>query len=313
MKPTSYFALSIFILIATACNASPSTSVVKATSDVEEGSGRQRLMIAPELPLEKLRRRIAEFEQGCVGMKEEPQVLEDQEPYVHWEFLPMGWICDLRFDIVKYVISAEDLEIIGVEYRDRKPRDITSKINGWTDTKRLRDIAVKITASQAREAARNYIKSHWKRTILEGLGEDKPELVFNGSYYRYSVNWSLQATEKMVLFGIRQVDVRINPTTGDVYQVDVTEIDPPKTCEISPEECLKIVKSEFADLKNLKVEYIQISTEYTKEMKKRSIWYASIRFTCPEDVVRINPIACNGLGTLIIDGNTGEVLEKSTL
>lgn len=308
MRLANNLGLSILILVVFACRASPSPTNETPMADVADISIPEGLKNPPTVPVEDLLRRIEVFEQGQAGMKRSPRHFRDQNPRIGHEFLPRGWVVTVRFDNERYVILAENLEIIGVEHLDRRPEDVTSSANGWIDTEELRDIAVEVSKEDARAAAIRFVESHWSRVVLEGLGEADINLWFNGSSYQYSAKWSSQATGNRILFGVRLVSVDVNPATGEVFKADLTEIESPKNCKIGPEEFLKMVEEEFKNLQGVEVSYIQSFTSYDREMTKRPYWSAFISYSCPERM----QIICYGHGSIRIDADTGEILEKST-
>lgn len=314
--------VTVFVL---ACDVSTSDSAPprdgsEASSDHSDsttGDGIHELfqLEKPKISLIELRRSLISFEQKQGSELDNMKFLQEDEPEVHWYFPPNGiWLADLRFQTARYFIAARDLKIIRVEYFNKKPSRVSDKGFDRSEIDEYRDIFVRITETQAEKAARDYVETHWSPSVLEGLGQAKVRLSRRNSAFCYSVSWSLQASGGRVLFGVRQIAVVVNPTTGVVYQVDITDVDPPDYYKISAEEFIKIVKEEFEGLKDvMNIKYIQLFTKYSeifvhgpkRVATKRAVWSAFFTFPCPE-----SPLICNGQGMLMIDADTGEILDK---
>ena len=313
MKHSICIGLSVFVLITTACQATPppldETAPQTQLADNAEVplSVLKRLKNPPKVPVEVLLERIEIFEKRSADKRFDSGYFRNQNPRVGYGFSSRGWDVTVHFDNERYVILAESLEIVGVRHLDRRPKDVTSSVNGWVDTEELRDIAVEVSKEDAQVAAIRFVESHWDRVVLEGLGEADIDLWFNGSSYQYLAKWSSQATGNRILFGVRSVRVYVNPTTGEVFEMTLAEIEAPKYSKIGPEEFLKMVEEEFQSLNGAEVMYIQSFTGYDREMMKRSYWSANIRYTCPKGI----PITCYGHASIRIDADTGEILERS--
>lgn len=304
---TLYFFLTMLIFVGTACGVSGSPPDPVPTPAISGTSTPAVINSFSETPVEDLRRRIAEFEGGENGISKGTQSPEGGLRLVHTYFGPRGRVFDLRSDIARYEIAADTLDIIRVEYVDREPPKVPFVSKGERDFDKLRKDVARITAEEARRAAIQYIRSHWEESFLQGLGERGAELVYHFGTYKFRVSWSLDATGRKIIFGVRRVSVYINPMTGEVCDVEAIRMDPPETTKIGPEEFLTIIKTEFQQLHDLEVERMVLGAVYTKEGTKRPFWSADIRYNCPKGI----QIMCYGRASIRIDADTGQIVEKS--
>lgn len=316
MKLTIYIGLPILVLMNSTCHArSLPTGEDHSTSSTENteapASALGGLKNPPMVSRGVLLEQIEKFESGNSEKRHDQDYFKERNPRICNGFDRYGWTVSVKFESEEYEFHEEPLKLTAVMYSNRKPRYGGGVTTAQGDRPGRGRIGPKVTATAASVTAREFVKDHWSKAVLDGLYGCRPELAFGEKVY--SVDWNMRKTKDSILLGIKSISIYVNAETGDVFYARIIDIKPPESTEIGPDRFLEIIKGEFEALQGLNVESMRLYTEYTKEMKRRSIWAADITFSCPVDKTGANLLSCNGLGTIMIDADTGEILEKSTL
>lgn len=225
--------------------------------------------------------------------------------------LGLGPIWNARTDRSVFSVAEEPRMVVSVFYRDQEPKEHRGPpLLTRAESEAFKKQSVRISEEEATSTARTFVVDHWGPQVLDGLGNPMVCLGQETAGWIYSIWWSNDRAAPVV-FGKRAVRIEINPATGEVFHAEMMLFSAPSHAEIDADAFRKTLEKEFAGLNGIEVVSLLLILERKEDGEDRAIWHGSFTFECDEELLRINPYACHGVGDLEIDANTGEILIKS--
>lgn len=209
-----------------------------------------------------------------------------------------GWGVSVEFDGVEAEIALEEQIVVWFERRDDIPARRTREEQLVEQMQGQPSVSVGI--DEAREAARLFVLEHVGAEVMDGLALSRGRLQHQAGITSYRFSWSNPPNDEQVRWGIRMIDVEVNPNNGEVFSFERTEAAVDGTPEISVEQARGIAARFFKAAEiTAQITMLTYLDVPMREGGSFPVW--AIRY---EETIAM----FQSIGSLFIDANTGDVV-----
>lgn len=199
-------------------------------------------------------------------------------------------------------VSLEDSRVIWASYEGRRPPEVpVEDEHGVPRTQeQMERLTVHIDQEEARGAALDFLTRHFGREAVDGLDLVRSELLSRGSHFAYVFAWREVSDENDVARGMRRVSVKINPSSGEIYEFHDLASEAPCDVLVDHVQARTVATSKVGSLMDFRISRLALVTMRRIGKEDLPVWAVTYEYTSPSG---------EATGAFYIDANSGEVLE----